>query len=462
MALAILSDGSIITVEPNKYKNRINRMKTLGLDIGTTTISAVIYDNDAVVARKTVKNDSFLSGESWERLQDPRTIRSLADATIHELLMQHPDVCALGVTGQMHGILYLDPQGEPLSPLYLWQDGRGDLPFDRELSWAQALSRLTGYSLATGYGMVTHWYNLNQGLVPERAACLCTISDYLAMELAGCSTPVMDFSNAASLGLYDMQAGAFDHEAFHRAGIDVAILPPLASRPYLGTGALGIPVYAAIGDNQASFLGAVGGRTDALLVNMGTGGQISLYSPGFVQSEALETRPFPDGGWLLVGSSLCGGRSYAILENLFRQTIKMVTGKDESVYDAMERLLSSTAPVHDFPQASTLFQGTRKDPSIRATIQNISAENFTPLHLMYSIMNGMADELYDLYRGGLTELDKKPTVMIASGNGLRRNLHLQQIFRQKFGCPLLLSENEEEAACGAAIYAAKHATEKCV
>ena len=50
-------------------------MKTLGLDIGTTTISAVVYDSDTgVLTSRTIKNDSFLTGQSWERIQDPRVI----------------------------------------------------------------------------------------------------------------------------------------------------------------------------------------------------------------------------------------------------------------------------------------------------------------------------------------------------------------------------------------------------
>jgi sedoheptulokinase len=46
--------------------------------------------------------------------------------------------------------------------------------------------------------------------------------------------------------------------------------------------------------------------------------------------------------------------------------------------------------------------------------------------------------------------------MIGSGNGLRKNPHLCRIFEETFDLPLVLSENEEEAACGAAIYAASH------
>ena len=431
-------------------------MKTLGLDIGTTSICAVVYSSTGVLAARTVKNDSFLTGASWERLQNPQCIYETAMEALTELLTLHPDVAAIGVTGQMHGILYVDAAGNTVSPLYIWQDGRGDLPHPSGSTWAKQLSSLTGYSLATGYGLVTHAYNLHHGLVPEQASKLCTIQDYLAMKLSGRSVPVTDPTDAASLGMYDLKKRRFDEAALQKAGIDSALLPEIVSDPKLGCGSLGIPVYAAIGDNQASFLGATRGRTDVLLVNMGTGGQVSVYSTEYLETDTLETRPFPDGGWLLVGASLCGGRSYALLETFFRETAKMVTGQEIPAYTAMERALDAAGNIQNIPKVCTLFQGTRKDPGQKASISELNADNFTPVHLMLGLMQGMAEELYGLYQGYLTKDGRAPAAMIGSGNGLRRNRHLCRIFEETFSCPLILSENQEEAACGAAIYAAKH------
>ena len=430
-------------------------MKVLGLDIGTTTISAVVYEpGPGVLTAKTVASESFIPGASWEKIQDPGVIYVKAMASVHEMLELHPDIQAIGVTGQMHGIVYLDAVGDPVSPLYIWQDGRGDLPCG-DTTWAGHLSQITGYEVATGYGMVTHYYNINHGLVPENAAVFCTIHDYLAMKLAGLSRPLTEPTDAASLGLFDGPRGCFDPTALEAADIDDALVPGIIHEPCLGVGPLGIPVYAAIGDNQASFLGATGGRTDVLLVNMGTGSQISVYSPDHIQTKTLETRPFPDGGWLLVGASLCGGRAYALLENFFRQTVKMVTGSEDSVYDAMARMLDS-GEITDAPTVCTLFQGTRKDPTLRGSITGLSTENFTPQHLIHGVMQGMADELFEMYRGYLDLGGTAPAAMIGSGNGLRKNPHLCRIMEKTFGCPLILSENNEEAACGAAIYAAKH------
>lgn len=432
-------------------------MKTLGLDIGTTSISSVIFrEKTGVLEAKTIANGTFLSSESWERLQNPAAIWQKAFRVVSELLQRHPDVRAIGVTGQMHGILYLNADGEAASPLYTWQDGRGDLPFDETNSWAEHLSAITAHPLSTGYGMVTHFYNLRHRLVPEDAVCLCTIGDYIAMKLAGLTRPRIEPTNGASLGLFDLGKRRFDAEALLRAEMDEAFLPEIANTPLLGTGALGIPVYAAIGDNQAAFLGAVGDLQDALLVNVGTGSQVAVYSSKFLRVPGLETRPFPDGGWLLVGASLCGGRSYALLETFFRQTVKMVTGSEQSAYVAMDRALRESGNVENAPCTTTAFQGTRQDASLRGSISGIGIDNFTPVHLMHSFMNGMAQELYGMYRSFLDAGGTAPKKIIGSGNGLRKNVHLCRAFEAVFGCPLILSSCEEEAAAGAAMYAARH------
>lgn len=426
-------------------------MKALGLDIGTTTVSTVVTFDGRVLARDTRPNGAFLPGrEPWERVQDPARILAAADSAVAGMLSAHPDVQRIGVTGQMHGIVYLDADGRPVSPLYTWQDGRGDLPFDETHTYAQELTRRTGYPLASGYGLVTHFYNLQNGLVPAAAVTFCTIHDLAAMRLTGRTAPVTDASDAASFGLFDIASGRFDSGAVRAAGTDPAFLPALAGSAYLGAGIRGIPVSVAIGDNQASFLGAAG---DGMLVNMGTGGQFSVRTDVPVSCPGMELRPFPGGGWLLAGSSLCGGRAYAILERFLRETAKAVSGSaPETAYDAMARLLENVEP-DDLPKVTPLFQGTREDPSLRASFTGLSESNFTPSALIRATLYGMARELYEKYAACRDTGISMPKTLYGSGNALRRNPALVRAFEKVFGMPLHLSPLEEEAACGAAAYA---------
>lgn len=425
-------------------------MLVLGLDIGTTTVSAVVTDEKGVLAAKTLKNDALLTGlPFWAHAQNPRRILELARNAADGLLAAYPAVERIGVTGQQHGIVYLDGSGEPISPLYTWQDGRGDLPYADGQSYAARLTALTGLRVATGFGMVTHFYNLQNALVPKNARTLCTVADYVAMALSGRTTPYIEASNAASLGLFDLSANRFD-AVLEKAGIDPAILPALAENPCLGGE---IPVYVAIGDNQASFLGATCGKRGAMLVNIGTGSQFSVHVDRYTCCEGLDTRPLPTGGCLLVGSSLCGGRAYALLERFFRMTAELITGEPcGDCYDALSRAMESQPDPADRPIVSPLFQGTRKNPALRGAITNLDTKNFEPVSLLYAMLHGMTDELHSMYLR-CREVCAANGTLFGSGNGLRRNPRLQEIVSQTFGMPLVLSANQEEAACGAAYFA---------
>lgn len=429
-------------------------MVALGLDIGTTTISAVAVEEGRVLAAETLPNDAALPGEDWERKQDPRRILLLARQAVERLLARFPQTERIGVTGQQHGIVYLDRDGQPVSPLYTWQDQRGRRQTPEGDTYVARLRTLTGCNVPAGYGMVTHFYNVNNGLVPPEAAVLCTIHDLAAMTLAGLTAPAMDASDAASFGLFDLKRGRFDTEAVQAAMMDPAILPRMAAAPCLGTGATGLPVYRAIGDNQASFLGATGGQTRCMLLNMGTGSQFSVHVPEYLACEGLETRPFPTGGYLLVGAALCGGRSWALLEKFFRETAELVTGQPAgSCYAAMERALEQAPEDMVPPTVTPLFQGTRADPALRGTITGLSPDNFTPAGFLKGMAQGMAEELREMY-GRYLSAGGTPLPLYGSGNGLRLNRQLRRVMEQAFGLPLHMAVNQEEAACGAALFAA--------
>jgi len=428
-------------------------MKTIGIDLGTTTISAAVLDprERRVVESRTIPNGGFLeTGRPWERCQDAAALVRAARELLDGLLETYHDAAAIGLTGQMHGILYLDRAGRALSPLYTWQDGSGEQPCANYPSLTDWIRSVCGVETATGYGLVTCLAHCKAGRLPPDADTVCTIADYLGMVLTGRSRPLLHASNAASLGFFDAGRGAFQREALETLGLNDALLPEVTGR-LVSLGAYhGIPVCVAVGDNQASFLGAAGRAEDTVLVNMGTGGQISLLSKDAFTAPGIEARPFLDGTFLLVGSSLCGGRAYAILERFLRRYVRAATGIDEPQYAVMERLARAAADAEDGMRVSTLFRGTRTEPARRGGISNLSEENFTPEGLVYGVLQGMADELHEHYLRIQAGAGLRAKRLIGSGNGLRRNPVLQEVFSKTFQMELSLPPLEEEAACGAA------------
>lgn len=428
-------------------------MHYIGIDIGTSSICGVAYNPETgttdIVSRPN--GASVSSCCSDEKLQDPSAIMACVRSIADELIDAHADAVSIGISGQMHGILYLDIDGNAISPLYTWQDGRGNRQLDSGSSYAEYLTSVSGYPVATGYGLVTHFYNSRNGLVPDNARRLCTIMDYAGMKLTGRRSPLTDYTNGASLGFFDKRSLCFDHEALGRAGIDAAILPDLAPSATLLGQYRNIPVYSAIGDNQAAFIGSVADRSSAVHVTVGTSSQISVYTPEYVEVATLDTRPLPGGGYILAGAELCGGYSFTILKNFFAETARLICGKDMSDSDIYAAMLSVPYLADSTLSVETLFDGTRQDPGKRGSVTGISSSNFTPQELICGFARGICDALHAYYRLLPPSLQENKTHIVASGNGLRRNHLLRQALEDRFGLPVILSACAEEAALGAAL-----------
>ncbi|MEG2187640.1 MAG: FGGY family carbohydrate kinase [Oscillospiraceae bacterium] len=434
-------------------------MKSVGLDIGTSSICAVLIDADTGELCKKLcrENKSSIQSESpWEKLQNPKEILELCKRLLEELLSDESDVAALGVTGQMHGILYLDHKGSAISPLYTWQDGRGNLPFKNGLSFSQYLKEKTGYEVPTGYGMATHFYNGTEGLIDERASCFCSIGDYVAMSLGGEKKPLLHPGTAASLGMYDIKNGCFDFAALEAVGMDVSLLPRVERREKGSGYSKGkIPVCLALGDNQASFFGSVGNES-GVLVNVGTGSQISVLTKEFRGLDIGECRPYIDGSYLCVGSSLCGGYAYSLLHRFFAESGSLFFGSPPNSEEIYEQMNNAAAAVYDCGRdrlrVNTQFKGTRKNPDKRGEILNLGEENFRPGDLALGVLRGICDELYEFFTQLSPDLLTCKS-LVGSGNGIRKNPLLRKIISDKFQCGVKIPKYSEEAAYGSALFA---------
>lgn len=436
-------------------------MHILGIDIGTTTITALLLDekNGKVIDKATLKNDSFMKSLlHFEKIQNPEIIIETVKKAIDEIT-DGSDVSSIGVTGQMHGILYLDANMNPVSPLYTWQDLRGNEIYRGTLTYADFLTETTNYKAATGFGLTTHFYNIKNHLVPKNAKKIVTIHDYLVSLLIN-KEPVMHSSNAASLGFYDLRHHHFDSSALLDVGIDPAILPKVVNNTTLaGTTDCdflpsGIPVSVAIGDNQASFLGAVTNPDDSILVNVGTGSQVSFLTSHVKPTNVGEIRPLTDDDYIFVGSSLCGGRAYQILKNFFADCQKTFGGNEENIYEKMDELSENIDTIKNPLKVNCEFAGTRAEPNKRGFIENISTENFTPTNLICGVLVGVVDELKEMFEGAHDFLDFTPRTLVGSGNGIRKSRVWRYIFEKEFSLDLALPKHAEEAAVGACVFSA--------
>ncbi|MBE6572180.1 MAG: hypothetical protein E7656_08035 [Ruminococcaceae bacterium] len=424
----------------------------VGIDLGTTTISAAVIDLDTKeqVGVFTLPHESYIKRGDFSE-QDVWLMLEKAESILDGIYADCGNIECIGLTGQMHGIVYVDERGAPLSNLMNWQDKRADLAIDEKLSACEKIKILTGENVSAGYGIATHFYNLAKGIVPKNACSFCSIMDLLALKLCGAKRVVVHTSVAASFGLFDIKEGCFMTDKLSALGIDEAFLPRVTKENEVVGDWRGIPVCVAIGDNQASFLGSVKDHSESVLVNFGTGSQISAVGDICDIANGVELRPLIGGKNLLCGSALCGGAAYALIEKFFRSYAQSAGFGDSSQYEIINDLAEKAYENGEKPLCvDTAFCGTRTDPCRRGKIEKIDMGNFTPSALVLGVINGMCRELFDLYSG----FKLKKTQIVASGGAARKNKVLISVLEDIFGMTASLSTVKEEAATGAALFSA--------
>ena len=415
----------------------------LGIDTGTTSISlAALNEAHELLTSRTINHNAFIQGESpLSRIQNPERIKTLVLEAVNDIASELGRPCAIGFTGQMHGILYVNAQGLAVSPLYTWQDSTGDDML--------SVLREHGLRVSSGYGMATHFHLQKAGKIPNDAVKFSTISDYIAMTLCGKSEPVLSSDMAAGLGCFDLERREFFVDKLKAAGVDVSYLPEVVKGyKVIGATSSGVPVMCSMGDNQASIRGAVKNEKDSLLVNVGTGSQVSFVTGEYVPvSGDIELRPYGEG-YVLAGAALCGGRAYAMLEKFYRE----IAGRE--CYGMMmtqaEEFLRGGG--HAW-KVETTFMGTRSDPAKRGSISGISEDNFTPGAFTAGVILGILGELHGMYEEMTRLTGRQAKILVGSGNGMRKNELMQRLAGEMFGMRVELPEFKEEAACGAALCA---------
>ncbi|MGD8397256.1 MAG: FGGY family carbohydrate kinase [Anaerolineae bacterium] len=459
----------------------------IGLDLGTTTISGVLLDAAGApihVARRRV--DAGVSSARPTRAeQDPTRLTALALDVLAELAAAGGPVDGIALTGQMHGLLCTDARGQPLTPLITWQDRRTAEPLPDGTTTLERLRtrvadldwRPNGCRIHHGYGAATLFWLVEQDALPPDTRYVTTLAGWLAARLCG-RPPATDPTFAASWGIYDLLAGTWSAALLNRLGLDLSLLPPVwpSSAPLrelapavaeqVGLPA-GVPVLNPIGDNQASFLGATlqftpgvnlaGQRAQAdvpggiVLVNLGTGGQVSWAVPAFEPpTERVETRPLPGGGALRVGASLCGGGAYAWLADTVRAWLaefglEIETAALYQHLNGLARACDDTGSLRVRPT----FLGVRGASGVDGgAIEGITPDNMRLGSLARATLEGIVDELYDLYathRGRAAGGQR----VVAAGGAVERNPLLLALLSRRFALPVEMAKSQEAAALGA-------------
>jgi len=457
----------------------------VGVDLGSTSLEAVLIDTEAkeVVGRASVENrHEITNAEDKEAGYSEWGVGGMAQDAIglvKELIKKHgaEGIEGIGVAGQQHGMLLVDDAGDAVSPLIGWQDQRcneerdeGGTTIEQMQSAGGELLADTGCTPATGYMGATLLWLKEHGALPEGLQA-CFAPDYLAGKLCG-ESPVTDPTLAASSGLYHVAEDDWHEELVEALDLDMDVLPEVADScteagglSSEAAGATGLPegllVAVSCGDNQASFAGSVAEYGESALVNIGTGGQTSLFVRRYEGTAELDLRPFLMEGYLLVGAGLSGGRAVATLRDFMVRVGEEVHGM-KSHHNVYEKLVELAEAVPEGAEGLTCeptFVGSRREPDLRASWTGMSEANFTPGHMARALLEGMARQYRALYEEMLDSGAGKRDILVGSGNGIRKNALLGELLGECFELPLMTTDYDEAAAVGAALTAAVAAEE---
>jgi sedoheptulokinase len=401
-----------------------------GIDVGTTNLGLILADleNFRIVERYSAPVRRIVSDNSYAFEQDAVGIVT----SVKELLGKvKTPFASVGITGQVHGIVYTDETLKPLSPLYSWLDRRGVEPWNNSTPQA-ALEEKTGLRLPAGWGLLTHYANRLFGRVPVAARRVMGITELVAGSLTGAPLTKTDDSILASFGAWDPAGSgreALLAEVFSPGGLEfLEAAPPFSLAGCLVDG--GVPAACPVGDNQAGFFAALPRPEEACLISIGTSGQISFFSKTAVCPPGMELRPYLGKGYLQVGATLAAGKAYEALASLAGEIIRAAGNQieDEGVFTLMKQAAEekrNTSLVFE-----TTLNGTRRDTAKRGAVTGISLDNFTLGDLVLAAIDGIARELAEFTKqsgvsfGGLKYIS-------VTGTAPRKNrLFLEALGRQ--------------------------------
>ncbi len=259
---------------------------TLGLDLGTSSAKAVVLDTGGQVLAQASAGYEVISAAAGYAESEPeqwwRAVISCARETVGAVDARP---VAIGLSGQMHGLVMTSADGRALRPALLWADSRatGPLRAYRALG-AAALARLAN-PLAPGMtGPMLSWVAEHEQRVYEDARWALSPKDWIRARLTG------EFhaepSDASATLLYDLMGDRWDLEGMSAVGLDAGLLAPLLPSSGAAAGRLtaeaaaelglpaGLVVAAGAGDTAAAALGSGITSDGDIQLTVGTGAQV--------------------------------------------------------------------------------------------------------------------------------------------------------------------------------------------
>ena len=268
----------------------------VALDLGTTTIKAGLLSQDGILSGIVARPAPEISVEGGRYESDATAYATTAEAMLAVCLAQTPSEvrATLGLCSQRSSFLIWDrANGQPVTPLISWQDGRGAESCVALRDHESAIRKLTGlpltpYYLAPKLRVLLREHPSWRERLASGEWLLGTLDTFLIWRWTGGKQHLTDVSMAARTLLMDVHNRQWSPALCELFGIPLQVLPQI--RPSSGWGLRlenGLVLQASLGDQSAALVASINTGQAEALVNLGTGGFVVCYLP--------DGRSAPDG-----------------------------------------------------------------------------------------------------------------------------------------------------------------------
>jgi D-xylulose kinase len=440
------------------------RTLLLGIDSGTQSTKVLLVDGKTgkVLGSAAQAYDLIPGLPPGAKEQHPRTWREATAKSIRQVLRETSakpeEVRAIGVSGQQHGFVPLDQNGDVIRPAKLWCDTSTApecLEITEKVGGLKRTIRALGNAVLPGFtASKILWLKKHEPRNFRRLATVLLPHDYLNFWLTG--EKVMEYGDASGTALLDVRKRRWSSEALAAIDSDFAAkLPPLipsdqpAGRLQPSTAKeLGLTgdvlVSAGGGDNMMGAIGTGNTREGVITASFGTSGTIYACAEKPVIDPQGEIAAFCDSTnrWLPL---LCT-MNVTVATEMIRRDFKWT-------HEAMDAAVAKAPPGADGLLLLPYLEGERTPnvPDGSGTFLGVTPKVFTAEHFARSAMEGVTLGMnYGLRR--LAELGVKPTQIRATGGGANSKVW-RQIMADVFNAEVVTLKVGEGAAFGAALQA---------
>ncbi|GLV60217.1 sugar kinase [Dictyobacter sp. S3.2.2.5] len=276
-------------------------MAFLGIDLGTSSVKALVLDEQGQTLGTSKRDYEVRSPHSGWAESDPADWWRATVEAVREVREQVPqaNIRALGLSGQMHGVVPTDQQGRPVRAAMLWADTRAEDELYRYFQLGGDTSRRLANPLLPGMaGPLLCWLARHEGASYQAARWALQPKDWLRWQLTG--QAAADPSDASGTLLYDVAHNRWDEEVIASLGLRRELFPaiiPAATQAGVLTqqaaGELGLPaglpIATGAADTAAAALGTGLLSPGVVQLTLGTGAQIIQLRNRFQSDESLRT-----------------------------------------------------------------------------------------------------------------------------------------------------------------------------